>query len=110
MSESPRRTGYNDGMSGTISTPVTGGAETPEQDLARAQVAAQAKRFNEAAGICNDVLATSPDNAPALALLGMVAAHTNDPERGITMLERAVAIRPGVASWYANLSALYRMV
>ena len=110
MSESPRRTGYNDGMSGTISTPVTGGAETPEQALARAQAAAQAKRFNEAAGICNDVLATSPDHASALALLGMVAAHTNDPERGIIMLERAVSVRPGVASWYANLSALYRMV
>jgi hypothetical protein len=98
-------------MSGTISaapTPVA--AETPEQALARAQAAAQAKRFNEAAGICNDVLATSPDNASALALLGMIAAHTNDPERGIAMLERAVAARPGVASWCANLSALYRMV
>jgi Tfp pilus assembly protein PilF len=97
-------------MSGTITTPAASGAETSEQALARAQVAAQAKRFNEAAGICNDVLATSPDHAAALALLGMVAAHTNDPERGITMLERAVTVRPGVASWYANLSALYRMV
>jgi hypothetical protein len=97
-------------MSETITTPAAGGTETPEQALARAQAAAQAKRFNEAAGICNDVLAASPDHASALALLGMVAAHTNDPERGITMLERAVAVRPGVASWYANLSALYRMV
>ncbi len=84
-------------------------AETADQALARAQAAAQAKRFDEAAGICNDVLATAPDNAPALALLGMIAAHTNDPERGITLLERAVTLRPGVASWYANLSALYRM-
>jgi hypothetical protein len=94
----------------TTTPPVAGGGETPEQALARAQVAAQAKRFNEAAGICNDVLDTSPDHAPALALLGMIAAHTNDPERGITMLERAIGVRPGVASWYANLSALYRMV
>ena len=31
----------------------------------------------------------------ALALLGMIAAHTNDPERGIALLERAVALRPG---------------
>ncbi len=85
-------------------------AETPDQALARAQAAAQAKRFGEAAGICNDVLATAPDNAPALALLGMIAAHTNDPERGISLLERAVTLRTGVASWYANLSALYRMV
>src|ERR1700750_917121 len=83
--------------------------EAVDQALTRAQAAAQAKRFGEAAGICNDVLATSPDNAPALALLGMIAARTNDPERGITMLERAVPLRPGVSSWYANLCALYRI-
>jgi hypothetical protein len=95
-------------MSATT-TPTTTG-ETAEQALARAQTAAQAKRFGEAGGICNDILATAPDNAPALALLGMISAHTNDPERGITLLERAVTLRPGVANWYANLSALYRIV
>jgi Tfp pilus assembly protein PilF len=97
-------------MSGTTPTTTAPVAETSDQALTRAQAAAQAKRFGEAAGICNDVLAAAPDNAPALALLGMVAAHTNDPERGISLLERAVTARPGVASWYANLGALYRMV
>jgi hypothetical protein len=97
-------------MSGAITTTAVSAAETPDQALARAQAAAQARRFGEAGGICNDVLATSPDNAAALALLGMIAAHTNDPERGITLLERAVAVRPDVASWYANLGALYRLV
>src|SRR3984957_6825754 len=94
----------------TTTSPADKATEAVDQALTRAQAAAQAKRFGEAAGICNDVLATAPDNAPALALLGMIAAHTNDPERGITMLERAVTLRPGVSSWYANLSALYRMV
>ena len=97
-------------MNGAAPTATTTSAETPDQALARAQAAAQVRRFGEAAGICNDVLATAPDNAPALALLGMIAAHTNDPERGISLLERAVAVQAGVASWYANLSALYRMV
>jgi hypothetical protein len=97
-------------MSGVATSTTAAATETPDQALARAQVAAQVKRFGEAAGICNDVLATAQDNAPALALLGMIAAHTNDPERGISLLERAVALRTGVASWYANLSALYRMV
>lgn len=96
-------------MSATTTTPAAPGGETAEQALTRAQTAAQAKRFGEAAGICNDVLATSPDNAPALALLGMIAAHTNDPERGVSLLQRAVTLRPGVAAWYANLCALYRM-
>ena len=94
----------------TAPAAATATGETPEQALARAQTAAQAKRFGEAAGICNDVLATSPENAPALALLGMIAAHSNDPERGVELLERAVKLRPGVASWFANLSALYRML
>jgi hypothetical protein len=97
-------------MSGAVTTTMTDPAETPDAALARAQAAAQGRRFGEAAGICNDILATSPDNPNALALLGMIAAHTNDPEQGIARLERAVAARPGVAAWHANLSALYRMV
>ncbi len=96
-------------MSGTATPASATPAETPEQALGRAQAAAQAKRFNEAAGICNDVLAASPDHAAALALLGMVSAHTNEHERGIQLLERAVKLRPGVASWNANLCALYRL-
>src|ERR1700761_6435787 len=96
-------------MSGIGAPAPAVGPETPDQALARAQSAAQARRFGEASGICNDVLAASPDHPPALALLGIIAAHTNDPERGITLLERAIAAQPGVASWHANLAALYRL-
>ncbi len=81
-------------------------SEAPELALARAQTAGQAKRYGEAAGICNDVLAASPDNPTALALLGMISAQTGDPERGAAMLERAIGLRAGVAGWYANLSCL----
>jgi hypothetical protein len=77
-------------------------ANTVEQTLACAQAAAQAKRFGEAAGICNDILATRPDLAPALALLGMVAAHTGEIDRVISLLERAVARQAGVAAWHAT--------
>jgi Tfp pilus assembly protein PilF len=92
----------------SATAPATGG-ETPEQALARAQAAAQAKRFGEAAGICNDVLAQTPDHAPALALLGIVSAMTNDPDRGVDLLQRAIKLRPGNASWYAHLSSLCRI-
>ena len=87
---------------------VQGGGETPEQALARAQTAAQAKRLNEAHGICEDVLAANPDHPAALALMGIVAALKNDPDRGVELLRRAIALRPGIASWYAHLSALCR--
>lgn len=86
------------------------GKETPEQALARAQAATQAKRFGEADGICRDVLAASPDHASALALQGVIAAHTGNPERAIELLERALQRHPGVASWHANLCSLYRIV
>jgi tetratricopeptide (TPR) repeat protein len=82
--------------------------ETAEQALARAQTAAQAKRLNEASGICADVLAAIPDHPAALALQGIVAAMAGDPERGVGLLRRAIQIRPGNATWYAHLSSLCR--
>ncbi len=85
-----------------------GGGETVEQSLARAQAAAQAKRLNEAAGICADILAGSPDHPAALALQGIVSAMAGDPEKGIVLLRRAIQLRPGNATWYAHLSSLCR--
>ena len=82
--------------------------ETPDQTLARAQTAAQAKRVNEAAGICEDVLAANPDYPAALALLGIVVAMRNELDRGVELLRKAIALRPGIPSWYAHLSSLCR--
>ena len=86
------------------------GKETVEQALGRAQAATQAKRYGEADGICRDVLAASPEHPSALALQGVIAAHSGDPERAVTLLERALARHPGVASWHANLCSLYRIL
>ncbi len=83
--------------------------ETPGQALARAQTAAQAKRFGEASGICSDVLAVTPDHPDAIALLGMVYTQTGQVERAIENLERAVRLQPTVAAWHANLCSLYRI-
>lgn len=94
-------------MSGTAQPQQ--GRETPEQALARAQAAAQAKRFGEAGGICNDVLAVAPEHPSALALLGIVHAHRGDVDRAISLLERAVRRQDGVAAWHANLCSLYRI-
>ncbi len=93
-----------------VTPPVapTPGTESPDLALARAQTAAQAKRLHEASGICNDVLAAHPDHPPALALLGIVSAMGGDPDRGVALLQRAVQLRPGNATWYAHLSSLCR--
>ena len=86
----------------------TASGETPEQALGRAQAAAQAKRLNEAHGICADVLAASPDHPAALALQGIIASMAGDPEKGVVLLRRAIQLRPGNATWYAHLSSLCR--
>jgi Flp pilus assembly protein TadD len=82
--------------------------ETVEQALVRAQAAAQAKRLNEANGICADILAASPDQPAAIALHGIIAAMAGDPEKGVVSLRRAIELRPGNATWYAHLSSLCR--
>ena len=82
--------------------------ESPDQALARAQTAAQAKRLNEAGGICEDVLAANPDYPAALALLGIVMAMKNDLDRGVELMRKAIALRPGIPSWYAHLSSMCR--
>ncbi len=94
-------------MSGSVQE---AGKETPDQALARAQAAAQVKRFGEAAGICNDVLQAVTGHPSALALLGVIAAQTNQPERAIGLMERAVKKHAGVPGWHANLCSLYRIL
>jgi tetratricopeptide (TPR) repeat protein len=84
------------------------GADTPDQALARAQGAAQAKRLSEASGICEDVLAANPDYPAALALLGIVQAMKNDLDRGVELMRKAISLRPGIPSWYAHLSSMCR--
>ena len=80
-----------------------------QEQLVRAEQAMTAKRFGEAAGICQDLLEAAPDHPPALALLGAILGHRGDLARGATLLERAIAKQPGVAAWHSNLSGLYRV-
>jgi Flp pilus assembly protein TadD len=84
------------------------GGETPDQTLARAQSAAQAKRLNEASGICEDVLSANPDYPAALALLGIISAMKSDLDRGVELMRKAISLRPGIPSWYAHLSSMCR--
>ena len=94
----------------STTAPALPAKETPEQALLRAQVAAQSKRYGEAAGICNDVLGQAPEHPGALSLLGVVLAHTGQPERAIDFLQRAIKRNANVAAWHANLCSLYRMM
>jgi Flp pilus assembly protein TadD len=89
-------------------TPASASGETAEQALVRAQAAAQARRLNEAGGICADVLAASPDHPAAMALQGIIAGMMGDVEQAMILLRKAIALRPGNATWYAHLGSLCR--
>ena len=84
-------------------------AQALREQILRAEQAMVAKRFNEAAGICQDLLETTPDHPPALALLGGIIGHRGDLTRGVALLERAIGRDRSVAAWFSNLSGLYRM-
>src|SRR5579875_1981243 len=79
------------------------------EQIERAEAAVSAKRFHEAAGICQDVLEVERDYPPALALLGGIIGHRGDLARGIGLIERAIRKDRSVAAWFSNLSGLYRM-
>ena len=92
-------------MSGIAAPTAAAAAETPDQALARAQAAAQARRFGEAAyyeefpslaGNCMEALA-----APPVALLGLetpslCAAHPADARAHRMLLGAGVVIVEGL--------------
>lgn len=77
--------------------------ETRSSALIRAKEAADAGRYGEAAGICDDLLEDMPDEPEVLAVLGSVRGNTGRYAEGISLLERAVAQKADVATWWAHL-------
>ena len=51
-----------------------------------------AGRLDLAAGICRAILATTPQHAPALHLLGVTLAERRRPAEGVLMVERALEL------------------
>jgi len=83
-------------------------SETTQDAVLRAQAAAIDKRFGEAEGICNDILARTPDEASALALKGMLVSRGPAHAEALALVQRAVELRPDVGPWQSNLALLHR--
>src|SRR5262249_43191959 len=64
--------------------------------------------LDDAARAYQGVLAEDPDQADALHLLGLIAHQRGDSPRAVELIGRAVALRPGVAAYHANLAEAYR--
>lgn len=74
-----------------------------DNDVAEALALHQQGRLGEAEPIYRRIVATEPDNADALSLLGTLCHQTGRQEEAVDLLRRAIVLKPGQASWHANL-------
>ncbi len=67
---------------------------------------ALAGRIADAEALCREILATTPDHAEALHLLGAIAAKRDDGPAATEFFGRALASRPDFAKAHSNLGAV----
>jgi tetratricopeptide (TPR) repeat protein len=64
----------------------------------------------QAGRLYQGILARSPDHADALNLLGVVALQQGNARRAAELIGRAIALRPTVAAFHANVAEAYRQL
>jgi protein O-GlcNAc transferase len=70
---------------------------------AEAMALHQAGRFAEAAALYRLILGRDPNHADSLHLLGLITAEQDDPQAGIALIRRAMAIDPNRAVHHHSL-------
>jgi protein O-GlcNAc transferase len=68
----------------------------------------QAGRLDRAARLYRAILERDPVHADSLHLLGLITAETDDPNAGIPLIRRAMALDPGRAPHHNSLGHAYR--
>jgi tetratricopeptide (TPR) repeat protein len=68
----------------------------------------QSGRLEEAAAAYDRILAADAEHADALHLRGVLAYQQGELARAVELIGRAIARRPGVAAFHANLAEVHR--
>jgi tetratricopeptide (TPR) repeat protein len=68
----------------------------------------QAGQLGPAARLYQQILADEQENADAIHLLGVLRYQQGEHREAIELIGRAVALRPNVAAFHANLAEAYR--
>ena len=76
--------------------------------FAEAMTLHQAGRTGEAATLYRTILHRDPNHAGSLHLLGLITVEQADPNAGIALIRRAMALEPGSAPHYNSLGHAYR--
>ena len=74
----------------------------------RAMELHQTGQIGPAARLYQQILAQDEENADALHLLGVLRHQQGDHAQAVTLIGRAVAMRPNIAAFHANLAEAYR--
>jgi protein O-GlcNAc transferase len=75
-------------------------------DFARAVALHRQGDSGAAESLCRGILAQSPDDAPALHLMGTIRFAAGAQEQGVELVRRALAAQPGYAAAEFNLAAM----
>ncbi|MEA2773661.1 MAG: hypothetical protein QOD93_6623 [Acetobacteraceae bacterium] len=76
--------------------------------FAEAMTLHQAGRTGEAAVLYRTILGRDPNHAESLHLLGLITVEQADPEAGMALIRRAMAITPDYAPHHNSLGHAYR--
>lgn len=93
-------------MTGQGPRPAT--AMDPGAALNHAALALGEGRLDDAEKLCRGILASDPQSAVALQLLGLIAHRQTHYTDAIGFLRRSIAIDPDQAIWHFNLGVSYR--
>jgi protein O-GlcNAc transferase len=70
----------------------------------------EAGRLDQAQALYRHILTGDPDHAESLHLLGLITAQEGEPEAGINMIRRAMALAPGRAPHHNSLAVAYLLL
>lgn len=76
--------------------------------LAAAMEMHQAGKLDQAAQLYQEVLGQEQDNADALHLLGVIHHQKGEHKQAVDLICKAVALRPSIPAYHANLAEAYR--
>ena len=93
---------------GRDATPSIGDAPPMQDVLTTAIEMHQGGRLGEAATLYHRILSQDRENPVALHLLGVLHHQRGDNPKAIELISRAVALRPNVPAFHANLAEAYR--
>ncbi|HTU92596.1 MAG TPA: tetratricopeptide repeat protein, partial [Gemmataceae bacterium] len=68
----------------------------------------QSGQLNPAARLYQQVLTRESENADALHLLGVLRHQQGDHAKAVELIRRAIALRPSIPAFHANLAEVYR--